>query len=29
VPEALAMFRAAVTVGDGPPAPRPLILERL
>ena len=29
VPEAVAMFRAAVTVGDGPPAPRPLVLERL
>ena len=29
VPEAGAMFLAAVTVGDGRPAPRPLILERL
>ncbi|MFM8413772.1 MAG: thymidine phosphorylase [Planctomycetota bacterium] len=29
LPEARAMFEAAVTIGDEPPAPRPLILERL
>jgi pyrimidine-nucleoside phosphorylase len=29
VPEAVALFRGAVTIGDGPPARRPLILQRL
>jgi pyrimidine-nucleoside phosphorylase len=28
-PEARAMFRGAVSIGDGPPARRPLVLERL
>ena len=29
LPEARAMFEAAVTIGPEPPAPRPLVLERL
>jgi pyrimidine-nucleoside phosphorylase len=28
VPEATAMFHGAVTIGDEPPLPRPLIIER-